>query len=168
MAIHQRITEGERLSQTDERQIQSGVAVGVIFTHDVADDTSALLVRFVRLHAFFIHAIDDAALNRLEAVADIGDGAAYDDGHRIIEEGGPDFACDVAVGQAWDDAADGGFFPEHRVGRLPSFVRSGDGLLGGFFGFFFFFLFGFFGLKGFLFFFRHLSSSYQISRFLTN
>ena len=71
--------------------------MGVIFTHDVADDTSAFHMRLGRKHVGFLHAEDDAALDGFETIADIGDGAADDNRHRVVEEGRADFAGDVAV-----------------------------------------------------------------------
>ena len=83
VTVNQGVAKGERLGQTDQRQIQRGVAVRVIFTHDVADDTSGFLIRFVRLHARFVHAEDDAALNRFQTVADIRNRTRDDNRHRI-------------------------------------------------------------------------------------
>jgi hypothetical protein len=74
VAIDQGVTDRERLSQTNERQIQSGVAVRVVFAHDIADDTSGFLIRFARFDALFVHAEDNAALNRFQTIADIRDG----------------------------------------------------------------------------------------------
>ena len=69
----------------------------VIFTHDVTNDTGAFLIRFVWLHAGFVHAVDDATLNWLEAVADVRDRTSDDDGHRVVKEGGADFRGNIAV-----------------------------------------------------------------------
>ena len=47
VTVHQREIDGEILRQTHQRVIHGSVAVGVIFTQRVADDTGALAVRFV-------------------------------------------------------------------------------------------------------------------------
>ena len=94
----------------------------VIFTHDVTDDTGAFLVRLSWVHTRFIHAEDDAALNRFEAVADIWDRTGDDDRHRIIQEGGTHFGRDIAFDQAWDDARYGRFFAEHCISGLVAFM----------------------------------------------
>ena len=162
MAIDQGVTEGEGLGQTDQGAVKGGVAVGVIFTHDVADDAGAFLVGFVREHAHFVHAVDDAALNGLEAIADVRNGAAHDDRHRVIEEGGANFGRDIAVDEARDDAADGGFVAEHRIFGLGAFAGSDDGASFGL-GSGFFFAIGFFVDNDvFLFFVRHIRSPFSI------
>jgi len=51
----------------------------------VADDLGGLGVLLVELEAHLLHAVEDAAVDGLEAVADVGQGAADDDGHRVVE-----------------------------------------------------------------------------------
>ena len=50
----------------------------MVFTHDFADDMGAFLGGLIDCVARFIHRIDDAALNGLQAVPRIGDGAVLD------------------------------------------------------------------------------------------
>ncbi|KAF5063760.1 hypothetical protein DSECCO2_291370 [anaerobic digester metagenome] len=55
LAVDQRIAERERLGHTYQCVVDGGVAVGMVFTHDVTDDTGAFLVGLVRIHAGFVH-----------------------------------------------------------------------------------------------------------------
>src|SRR5207253_141816 len=60
-------------------------AVRVEFTHDVADYARGFLGGPVMVQAHFLHHIKDAAVDRLEAVTHIGEGAADDHAHGVIE-----------------------------------------------------------------------------------
>ena len=48
-------------------------------TEDVADDTGALDGGFVEGVAMFVHGVEDAAVDGLEAVAHLWEGSGYDD-----------------------------------------------------------------------------------------
>ena len=87
LAIHQRIARGKILRQAHQRAVNGGVAVRMILTQNVADDTRALTIRLIRRDAQLVHGIENAAVNRLEAVAHIGQRAGNDDRHRVGDEG---------------------------------------------------------------------------------
>ena len=70
-AVHERIAERERLRHPDERFVERGVAMRVIAAHDVADDLGALAVLGVGGQVLLPHRVQDAALNRLQAVANV-------------------------------------------------------------------------------------------------
>lgn len=57
----------------------------VVLTHDLADDAGALGERLVGAEPTVVHAVDDTAVHRLEAIADVGEGAADDDRHGVVE-----------------------------------------------------------------------------------
>src|SRR5258708_6929573 len=57
----------------------------MVVAHDVADDLGGLGVLLVELEAHLLHAVEDAAVDGLEAVADVGQSAANDDRHRVVE-----------------------------------------------------------------------------------
>ena len=59
----------------------------VVLTHHVADDARALVPTPVRPVAAVVHRVEDAAVHRLEPVADIGQRAADDHAHRVVEVG---------------------------------------------------------------------------------
>ena len=60
LALHQRAAGGEILRQAHHGVVDGAVAMGVVFTHAVADDAGALAVGLVRGHAQFHHRIEDA------------------------------------------------------------------------------------------------------------
>ena len=55
LAVDQRQAHGEVLRHADHGVVDRGVAVRVVFTHDVADDAGRLAVRLVRRVAGFVH-----------------------------------------------------------------------------------------------------------------
>ena len=75
------------MREADHGVVDGGVAVRVVVAHDVADDLGGLGVLLVELEAHLLHAVKDAAMHGLEAVADIGESAADDDRHGVIEVG---------------------------------------------------------------------------------
>ena len=85
LAVDHKIAEAEGLREPDHCVVDGGVAVWMIVAHDVADDLGRLGVLLVELKAHLLHAVKDAAMNGLEAVADIGQGAADDDRHGVVE-----------------------------------------------------------------------------------
>ena len=95
LAVDQRVAHRERLSHADQGVVDRGVAVRVQLTHDVADYAGGLLGGPVMVQAHFLHHKKDAAVHRLEAVADIGEGAADDHAHGVIEVGAAHLVFDV-------------------------------------------------------------------------
>jgi len=59
--------------------------MGVILTHDVTRHAGALDVLLVPVDAELGHAVEDAAMHGLQAVADVGKRAADDYAHGVIE-----------------------------------------------------------------------------------
>ncbi len=76
----------EVLAHAHQGLVDGHVAVRVVLAHGVADDARALAVGVVGAQAHLEHREEDAALDRLEAVADVGDGPRRDDRQRIGEE----------------------------------------------------------------------------------
>ena len=85
LAIDQRIAHGEILRHADQRIVDRGVAVRVEFAEDFADDLGALAGGAVGREAHFAHAEKNAAMDGLEAVANVGKGASHDHAHGVIE-----------------------------------------------------------------------------------
>ncbi len=85
LAVHQGQAHGEGLRHPRQGVIDRAVAVRVIAAHHVADHVGGLLVRLVLAVAALMHGPQDAAVHRLQAVARIGNGAAHDHAHRVIE-----------------------------------------------------------------------------------
>ena len=87
LAVHQRVTQGKILRHANDSVIHGCIAVRVEAADDVTDDAGGLLVRPVMQIAQLAHGMEDAPVNRLEAIANIGKRAAHDDGHRIVQIG---------------------------------------------------------------------------------
>ena len=86
LPVDERVAHRERLRHPDERVVDRLVAVRVVAAHHVADDRRGLLVRPVRLQAGVVHAVEDAPVHGLQAVAHVRQRAADDDAHRVVEE----------------------------------------------------------------------------------
>ncbi len=84
-AVDERIAQREGLRHAHERFVQRGVAVRMKAAHHVADDLRALAVLRVGRQVLLPHRVEDAALHRLEAVADVGQRARRDDRQRVIQ-----------------------------------------------------------------------------------
>ena len=65
----------------------------VVFQH-LTDDAGGLRVAAGREEAFLVHGVENAAVNRLETVADVGERPTDDDGHRVCEERAADLVLD--------------------------------------------------------------------------
>ena len=85
LPVDERVPQRERLRHPHEGVVDRRVAVRVVVAHDVADDVRRLLVRPVRLHAGLVHAPQHAPVHRLEPVAHVGQRAADDHAHRVVE-----------------------------------------------------------------------------------
>ena len=85
LAVDQRVAQGEVLGEADEGVVDRRVAVRVVLAHHLADDEGALAVAAVRLEAEVVHRVEHAAVDRLQAVADVGQRPAHDHAHRVIE-----------------------------------------------------------------------------------
>ena len=67
------------------------VAVRVVLTDHITHDTGRLLVRSVPVVVQLMHGEQDPAVNRLEAIARIGQGASHNHAHGVIEVTAPHF-----------------------------------------------------------------------------
>ena len=74
LAVDHEVTEGEGLGEADHGVVDGGVAVGMVVSHDVADDLGGLGVLLVELEAHLLHAVEDAAMDRLESIPDVRGG----------------------------------------------------------------------------------------------
>ena len=102
LAQRQRVAHGPVLDQADQRIVDGGVAVRVVLAHDLADHAGALVEGALRAVAAVEHRVEHAAVDGLEAVADVREGAAHDDGHRVVEVGALHFRLQVNLFDAVD------------------------------------------------------------------
>ena len=87
LAVDQRHAHGEILRQTHQRVIDRLIAVGMVFTDDVADGARRLVVRLVPLEAVLVHRVENAAMHGLEPVARVRQRPRHDHAHGVIEVG---------------------------------------------------------------------------------
>ncbi len=85
------LTEDERvahrpvLGETNEGVIDSEISVRVVLAHDFADDAGAFASGPVGLQPHLRHRVENAAVDGLQSVAHVGQRAADDHRHGIIE-----------------------------------------------------------------------------------
>ena len=95
--VDQRHPQREVLREPDQRVVDRAVAVRVQLAHHVADDAAALDVGAVGPQAHVGHRVEDPALDRLQAVAGVGQRAGVDDGVGVLEERPLHLLLDVDV-----------------------------------------------------------------------
>ena len=87
LTVDQRIAGRERLRHQHHGLVAGRVAVRVELAEHVADGAGGLLVLGPGAEAELGHGVDDAPLHRLEAVAEVRQGAVQDYVHGVIEVG---------------------------------------------------------------------------------
>ena len=95
LAVDQRVAEREVLGHAHHRVVDRRVAVRVVVLQHLAHDAGATSSSRVRREPLLLHRVEDAAVHRLEAVAHVGQRAADDDRHRVVEERAADLVLDV-------------------------------------------------------------------------
>ena len=85
VSVYQRVTGRPFLGHIDQRSVDGGVSVGMIFTHGITDDTGAFPVRLVRRIVQFTHGEQHTPLYRLEAVPHIRQRSGSDDAHGVVD-----------------------------------------------------------------------------------
>ena len=85
LPVDERHPHGPGLGQADQRVVDGAVAVRVVLAHDVADHPRALEVPAVGPVAAVVHRPQDADVDRLEAVPDVRQSPADDNGHRVVD-----------------------------------------------------------------------------------
>ena len=83
--VHQRIPERKGLRHPDERLVERRVAVGVKSCPSRRRDLRAFAMLHVRRQVLLPHRVQDAALNRFQAVADVWPRAGSDDRECVVE-----------------------------------------------------------------------------------
>ncbi len=87
LAVDQRVAHREVLRQAHQRVVGRLVAVRVVLAEHVAHHARRLHGLGVVAQAHLVHREQDPALHRLLAVADVGQRAALDHAHRVVEIG---------------------------------------------------------------------------------
>ncbi len=123
LTVDERVAHREVLGQADQRLVDRGVAVRVVVAHHLADDARALRVAARRTEAQLRHAVEDPAVDRLEAVPDVRQRPPDDHGHRVVQVRGPHLVFE----RAGLDVAAADHFGSHGSG---SFSYESGGRLG--------------------------------------
>ena len=84
-SVDERVAQREGLRHAHQRLVERRVAVRVEASHHVADHGGALAVLAVGGEVLLPHRVQDPALHRLEAVADVGQGARRDHRQRVVQ-----------------------------------------------------------------------------------
>ena len=95
LAVDQLVTHVPLLTHAHQCTVDRTVAMGMILTQHVAHDARALLVRFVTGIAQAQHAVEDAAVHRLETVSNIGKRAGHNHRHGVVDVGSLHLFLDV-------------------------------------------------------------------------
>ena len=85
LPVDQRQPEGEVLRHAHQGVVNRLVAMRMILTDHVAHDARRLAVGLVPVIAILVHREQDTAVDRLQPVAHIGQRAAHDHAHGVIE-----------------------------------------------------------------------------------
>src|SRR5699024_701326 len=102
LAQDQRVAHRPGLHQAHHRVVDRGVAVGVVVAHHLADHLRALREGAVGAVAAVEHRVDDAAVDGLEAVAHVRQGAGDDHAHRVVEVGPLHLVVEIDLRDAVD------------------------------------------------------------------
>ncbi len=85
LAVDERRAHGEILRHAHQRVVDRQIAVRMVLAHRVADRARRLVVGAVGGEIELVHRIEDAPMDGFEAVANVGQRAAHDHAHRVIE-----------------------------------------------------------------------------------
>jgi hypothetical protein len=104
LTVHQQVAHGEGLRHAHDGVVNGGIAVGVILADHIAHHARRLLIGPVPVVAELAHGIQHAPMHGLQPVPNVGQGAAHDHAHGVIQIGFPHllfeiygqyFACDL-------------------------------------------------------------------------
>ncbi len=87
LSVDQQIAHGEFLRHAHDGVVHRCIAVRMVFADDIADHARGFLVGLVPVVAQFAHGVQHAPVHGLQAVADVGQSAADDHAHRVIQVG---------------------------------------------------------------------------------
>ena len=87
LGVHQGVAQGKGLPQAHQGVVDGRVAMGVVLAHDVAHHAGTLHRGTVGARPGGIHAPQDAAMDRLQAITGVGQRPRRDDRHCVIQKG---------------------------------------------------------------------------------
>ena len=101
--IHQRQAHRKRLRQTHHRIVNSGVAVWVQFTHDLAGHTGTLHMPLIRAQSHLLHHVEDAPLHRFQPVARIRQSTRINNRVGVLQKAGFHLGRDINIDNIFDN-----------------------------------------------------------------
>ena len=87
LAVDEQVAHREVLGHPDHGVVGRRIPVGMVLTDDIPDDPRRFLVGLVPAVPHLAHGEEDPAVDRLQAVPDVGDGPADDDAHGVVHVG---------------------------------------------------------------------------------
>ena len=87
LPVYQQQSHGKILRHAHQRVVDRLVAVRVILTHHVTDDAGRFHVLLVGRIAALVHGVENAPVHGFQTVAGVGESAAHDHAHGVIEVG---------------------------------------------------------------------------------
>ena len=95
LTVDQHVAHGEILRHPDDGVIHGAVAMRVIFTDYVTDHTGRFFIGLVPVVPQLVHCIQNAAVNRFQAITHIRQSSSYDHAHGVIQIGTLELFFDV-------------------------------------------------------------------------
>jgi len=89
LTVHQHVAQRKILRHAHDGVVHRAVAVRVVLADHVADDARRFLVRPVPVVVQLVHGVEHAPVHGLQAIAGIGQGAAHDHAHGVIQVASP-------------------------------------------------------------------------------
>ncbi len=116
LPLDQGIAQREVLDHPHQRIVDRLVAVRVVLAEHVANHRRRFLERAIGKQPQLVHRVEDPAMDRLEAVAHVGERARDDHAHGVVDEG----LLELVLDQARDDP----FAGNGRGHRDPGFRKD--------------------------------------------
>jgi hypothetical protein len=91
LAVDQHVAHGEILRHAHDGVVDRLVTVWMVFADHVAYDTGRLFIRAVPVVVQLMHGEQHATVHRLQTISGIGQCAAHDHTHGVIEVAAPHF-----------------------------------------------------------------------------
>ena len=101
--IHQWQAHRKRLRQTHHRIVNSGIAVRVQFTHDLAGHTGTLHMPLIRAQPHLLHHVEDAPLHRFQPVARIRQSTRINNRVGVLQKAGFHLGRDINIDNIFDN-----------------------------------------------------------------
>jgi hypothetical protein len=84
LPVGEQVPHVEVLGHADERVVDRRVAVRMEVAHHLADDLGALAIAAIRREPHRLHAVEHAAVRRLQSVPDVRQRTSHDHAHGVI------------------------------------------------------------------------------------